>query len=99
MDIGQEQHLSAGIVAIAEYNWGNDNPILLILHPLSAIWFLVSFVICLCSATFCRALDPVILHSAASQAVKTCLVTFLRSLSTVLTIAYISDEVHTIHFQ
>ncbi|KAF2939839.1 mechanosensitive ion channel protein 2, chloroplastic [Oryza sativa Japonica Group] len=37
----------------------------------------------------CRALDPVVLPSAASQAVKTRLVTFVRSLSTVLAIAYI----------
>ncbi|KAE8767392.1 mechanosensitive ion channel protein 2, chloroplastic [Hordeum vulgare] len=32
----------------------------------------------------CRSLDPVVLPSAASQAVKTCLLTFVRSLSTVL---------------
>ncbi|KAG8062632.1 hypothetical protein GUJ93_ZPchr0003g18314 [Zizania palustris] len=37
----------------------------------------------------CRALDPVVLPTAASQAVKTRLVTFVRSLSTVLAIAYI----------
>lgn len=37
----------------------------------------------------CRGLDPVVLPSAASQAVKTRLVTFVRSLSTVLAIAYI----------
>jgi len=37
----------------------------------------------------CRGLDPVVLPSAASQAVKTRLITFVRSLSTVLAIAYI----------
>ncbi|KAM0901561.1 hypothetical protein ACQ4PT_019905 [Festuca glaucescens] len=37
----------------------------------------------------CRGLDPVVLPSAASQAVKTRLVTFVRSLSTVLATAYI----------
>ncbi|KAJ1296607.1 hypothetical protein BS78_01G314800 [Paspalum vaginatum] len=37
----------------------------------------------------CRGLDPVVLPSAASQAVKTRLVTFVRSLSTVLAVAYI----------
>uniref|UniRef100_A0A0D9XWG0 Mechanosensitive ion channel protein n=1 Tax=Leersia perrieri TaxID=77586 RepID=A0A0D9XWG0_9ORYZ len=37
----------------------------------------------------CRALDPLVLPSAASQAVKTRLVTFVRSLSTVLATAYI----------
>lgn len=37
----------------------------------------------------CRGLDPVVLPSAASQAVKTRLITFVRSLSTVLAVAYI----------
>ncbi|XBI12679.1 mechanosensitive ion channel protein 2, chloroplastic isoform X1 [Aegilops tauschii subsp. strangulata] len=37
----------------------------------------------------CRGLDPVVLRSSASQAVKTRLVTFVRSLSTVLAIAYV----------
>uniref|UniRef100_A0A453JI29 Mechanosensitive channel protein 2/3 transmembrane domain-containing protein n=1 Tax=Aegilops tauschii subsp. strangulata TaxID=200361 RepID=A0A453JI29_AEGTS len=37
----------------------------------------------------CRGLDPVVLPSAASQAVKTRLLTFVRSLSTVLATAYI----------
>ncbi|CAN6284252.1 unnamed protein product [Urochloa humidicola] len=37
----------------------------------------------------CRALDPVVMPSAASQAVKTRLLTFVRSLSTVLAVAYI----------
>nr|TKV95407.1 hypothetical protein SEVIR_9G361200v2 [Setaria viridis] len=37
----------------------------------------------------CRGLDPVVLPSAASQAVKTRLITFVRSLSTVLAFAYI----------
>jgi MscS family membrane protein len=37
----------------------------------------------------CRGLDPVVMPSAAGQAVKTRLVTFVRSLSTVLPIAYI----------
>ncbi|TVU46463.1 hypothetical protein EJB05_06003 [Eragrostis curvula] len=37
----------------------------------------------------CRGLDPVVLPSAASQAVKARLVTFVRSLSTVLAVAYI----------
>lgn len=37
----------------------------------------------------CRGLDPVMLPSAASQAVKTRLLTFVRSLSTVLVTAYI----------
>ncbi|KAK3150115.1 hypothetical protein QOZ80_3AG0228620 [Eleusine coracana subsp. coracana] len=37
----------------------------------------------------CRGLDPVVMPSAASQAVKTRLVTFVRSLSTVLAVAYI----------
>jgi hypothetical protein len=36
-----------------------------------------------------RGLDPVVLPSAASQAVKTRLITFVRSLSTVLAVAYI----------
>ncbi|XP_025798539.1 mechanosensitive ion channel protein 2, chloroplastic-like isoform X2 [Panicum hallii] len=37
----------------------------------------------------CRGLDPVVLPTAASQAVKTRLITFVRSLSTVLAVAYI----------
>jgi len=37
----------------------------------------------------CRGLDPVVLPSAAGQAVKTRLITFVRSLSTVLAVAYI----------
>ncbi|KAF7103786.1 hypothetical protein CFC21_104732 [Triticum aestivum] len=37
----------------------------------------------------CRGLDPVVLRSSASQAVKTRLVTFVRSLSTVLAVAYV----------
>ncbi|WVZ57374.1 hypothetical protein U9M48_007766 [Paspalum notatum var. saurae] len=37
----------------------------------------------------CRGLDPIVLPSAASQAVKTRFVTFVRSLSTVLAVAYI----------
>ncbi|CAD6204167.1 unnamed protein product [Miscanthus lutarioriparius] len=37
----------------------------------------------------CRGLDPVVLPSAASQAVKTRLITFVRSLSTVLAVSYI----------
>lgn len=37
----------------------------------------------------CRGLDPVVLPSAASQAVKTRLITFVRSLSTVLAVTYI----------
>ncbi|KAI4984922.1 hypothetical protein ZWY2020_017552 [Hordeum vulgare] len=37
----------------------------------------------------CRGLDPVVLPSAASQVVKTRLLTFVRSLSTVLATAYI----------
>jgi len=37
----------------------------------------------------CRGLDPVVLPSAPSQAVKTRLITFVRSLSTVLAVAYI----------
>ncbi|KAF8698872.1 hypothetical protein HU200_035133 [Digitaria exilis] len=37
----------------------------------------------------CRGLDPVVMPSAASQAVKTRLITFVRSLSTVLAVAYI----------
>ncbi|KAF8658973.1 hypothetical protein HU200_058811 [Digitaria exilis] len=37
----------------------------------------------------CRGLDPVVLPSAASQAVKTRLITFVRSLSSVLAVAYI----------
>ncbi|CAM0955131.1 unnamed protein product [Alopecurus aequalis] len=37
----------------------------------------------------CRGLDPVVLPSAVSQAVKTRLLTFVRSLSTVLATAYI----------
>ncbi|CAM0873265.1 unnamed protein product [Alopecurus aequalis] len=41
------------------------------------------------AALICRGLDPVVLPSAASQAVKTRLLTFVRSLSTVLATAYI----------
>ncbi|KAG2551071.1 hypothetical protein PVAP13_9KG370900 [Panicum virgatum] len=37
----------------------------------------------------CRGLDPVVLPTAASQAVKTRLITFVRSLSAVLAVAYI----------
>ncbi|KAL6619527.1 hypothetical protein ACP70R_031809 [Stipagrostis hirtigluma subsp. patula] len=37
----------------------------------------------------CRGLDPVVLPSAASQAVKTRLITFVRSLSAVLAVSYI----------
>ncbi|CAL4923323.1 unnamed protein product [Urochloa decumbens] len=37
----------------------------------------------------CRGLDPVVMPSAASQVVKTRLITFVRSLSTVLAVAYI----------
>uniref|UniRef100_M8C673 MscS family inner membrane protein ynaI n=1 Tax=Aegilops tauschii TaxID=37682 RepID=M8C673_AEGTA len=41
----------------------------------------------------CRGLDPVVLRSSASQAVKTRLVTFVRSLSTVLAIAYVLTSI------
>jgi hypothetical protein len=40
-------------------------------------------------AMYNRGLDPVVLPTAASQAVKTRLITFVRSLSTVLAVAYI----------
>jgi len=40
-------------------------------------------------ATYYRGLDPVVLPTAASQAVKTRLITFMRSLSAVLAVAYI----------
>jgi hypothetical protein len=40
-------------------------------------------------AASCRGLDPVVMPSAAGQAVKTRLLTFVRSLSTVLAVAYI----------
>jgi hypothetical protein len=46
----------------------------------------------------CRGLDPVVLPSAASQAVKTRLLTFVRSLSTVLATAYIMTRCKCYNF-